>query len=179
MKAFIISCLIATTSMAAALPPMTGKTIPQNESFKWNWNMAKKGTVVVFLSAVCPCSNGHVDYLKKLKNNFPDYHFIAIHSNADEDQKMTDQYFFKVSLNFDLIQDEKSYMANLLSAHKTPHSYVISPEGEILYQGGVTGSSKAERAENFYLFDALKGHQLGKSIEVSKTRVLGCEIERN
>lgn len=175
----LLFLLIISSAWGRSLAPLSGETILDNKKIHWNWENASRATVVIFLSAVCPCSNGHVPYLKKLKEDFSDYNFIGIHSNIDEDQKTTLDYFKQVSLNFEIIQDSKSHFADLFNAYRTPHSYIVSKEGKILYQGGVTGSSRADRAEEFYLYEALKEHQSGKDIKTPQTRVLGCEISRN
>lgn len=179
MKTFFCLLLFVTSSWSSTITSLEGKTIPQGNTFKWSWSSAIKGSVVVFLSAVCPCSNGHITYLKKLKEEFPDYTFIGIHSNVDEDKTTSSAYFKEAKLNFEVIEDDKSRYADMFKAFKTPHSFIVSKEGKILYQGGVTGSSRAERAEEFHLYEALKDDQSGKSIKVSQTRVLGCEISRN
>ena len=138
----------------------------------------KNGTVVIFLSATCPCSDSHISYINELSTKFPKYQFIGIHSNVDEGQKITKEYFSKKNLKFPIIEDQNSDYANKLGASRTPHAYLISKEGHVLYQGGVTNSSKADNASEFYLFDALTAQQNDKKITVNETRVLGCEISR-
>ena len=93
-------------------------------------NDNETATVVVFLSAACPCSDSHVPYLKKLKLEFPQITFIAIHSNMDEDEKTTEAYFKAVNLPFDVIQDVEARLADQFQAFKTPHAFIISKQGK-------------------------------------------------
>ena len=97
-----------------------------------NVKPGNKGTVVVFLSAKCPCSDSHVPVLKKLAEEFKDFSFVAIHSNADEQIDSSKSYFETAKLPFPVLQDEKSKIADEYRAFKTPHVFVLSPEGKIL-----------------------------------------------
>lgn len=138
----------------------------------------KNGTVLVFLSASCPCSNNHVPVLRKLAEDFKDFSFVAIHSNADEPLEMSKNYFEAAKLPFPVLQDEKTKLADEYRAFKTPHSYVLSPEGKILYKGGVTSSASASASDKQYLRDALSDVSEGKALRVSEGRTLGCVIAR-
>lgn len=143
------------------------------------WGKDKKLTALVFLSALCPCSHSHLAYLTKLKEQHPEVEFLAIHSNRDEDHKTVEEYFSKNPLNFTLLKDDKSDWANRLKAFRTPHAYIISAQGEILYQGGVSDSTEVENAKEFYLADALNALKQNQSLKKSQTRVLGCPIARD
>jgi hypothetical protein len=177
MKTFILLILFSAPVMAS-IQKISGVNTVTGINTNLIIDNKKSGAVVVFLSALCPCSDSHIFYLKNLKEKFPTFDFIGIHSNADEELKITKEYFSKANLNFPVISDTNSLYANELGASRTPHSYLISNSGEILYQGGVTNSSKADKATEFYLSDALNSHKDGKKIKVTNSRVLGCEISR-
>ncbi len=148
------------------------------KSFELNLAQTETATVVVFLSATCPCSDSHIPYLKKLKAEFPQIAFVGIHSNMDEDAKTTENYFKTVNLPFTVIQDDKAKLADTFKAYKTPHAFIISKDQKILYEGGVTSSAKAHEASHFYLRDALQDLTHGKEIKVKEVRTLGCMISR-
>jgi thiol-disulfide isomerase/thioredoxin len=135
-------------------------------------------TVVVFLSAACPCSDSHIPFLKKLKNEFPQINFLAIHSNMDENEKTTETYFKKVNLPFLVVQDSDAKLADTFKAFKTPHAFILSKENQILYEGGVTSSAKAHEASHFHLREALLDLTSGREIKVKEVRTLGCMISR-
>lgn len=138
----------------------------------------KKALVVIFLSAKCPCSNSHVVEVQKLANEYPDFRFLAIHSNADELKENAKNYFQQKALSFPVVADENSQIADILRANKTPHSFVISKDGQILYQGGVTNSADAARADRHFLKEALEEIHQGKKVSVAEGRTLGCAIIR-
>lgn len=138
----------------------------------------KKGLVVVFMSAKCPCSNSHVKILKKLPQKYKDFKFVGVHSNADESKEIAQTYFKSVAFGFDVIEDQKSFLADQLQAYKTPHVFVISTSGEVLYQGGITNSAHADSADKNYLEEALEDISQNKKIRTSEGRTLGCIILR-
>jgi hypothetical protein len=120
-----------------------------------------------------------LSYLNELEKNNPQIEFFGIHSNADEDIETVKNYFSKNPLTFTLLRDNKSIWANRLKANRTPHAYLISPEGKIIYQGGVTNSTELRNATEFYLANAIKDISANHKIKKPQTRVLGCPIARD
>jgi peroxiredoxin len=138
----------------------------------------KKGLVFIFMSAKCPCSDSHVPLIKKLASTYKDFKFVVVHSNSDETKAETQKYFKKANFNFEVLADSKTQVADLFGAYKTPHAFVLSPQGEIVYQGGVTNSSKATSADEFYLDNALTDISKSQKVRVAEGRTLGCVILR-
>jgi peroxiredoxin len=139
-----------------------------------------RATVVLFLSSRCPCSASHEERIKELYNEFSPkgFRFIGIHSNQDESPSSARAHFEKAGLPFPVLQDSGAKIANALGALKTPHAYVLSPKGEILFQGGVDDSHIARDAKKFYLKTALSQIEQGQKPDPAEVRVLGCVIER-
>ena len=138
----------------------------------------KKGTVYVFMSAKCPCSNSHIPLLKKLAAEFADFQFYAVHSNLDEKNSDAVKYFKSVNLPFQILKDEETKLADTFQAFKTPHAFLVNAKGEIMYQGGVTNSSHADSADRQYLKEALLDVRAGKDVKTPEGRTLGCVIMR-
>lgn len=141
-------------------------------------NKDKKGTVLIFMSAKCPCSDSHVPLIKKMAEKYKDFKFTVIHSNLDETKTESQKYFKKAAFNFDVIQDVKTQIADQFQAYKTPHAFVLNPNGEVIYQGGVTNSSHAPAADEFFLENALNEINSGKAVSTPEGRTLGCVILR-
>jgi len=137
-----------------------------------------KNLVIYFLSAKCPCSHSHLPEIRRLAEKYKDLRFLAIHSNADEKADLTEEYFKKNPLPFLVLQDQDLKMADQFKAFKTPHAFVLSAQGETLYQGGVTSSSKADEADEMYLDEVLEDITAGKKPRRSEGRTLGCVIMR-
>jgi hypothetical protein len=138
----------------------------------------KNGTVVLFLSDKCPCSNSHLARIKQLVKDFPAFSFVAVHSNSDEPAKEAATYFKKADLGVPVIQDEKSRLADQYKARKTPHAFVLAASGEVLYRGGVTNSASGETADRQLLREALDDITAGRPIRTPSSRTLGCVIAR-
>ena len=138
-----------------------------------------QGLVVVFVSAKCPCSDSHVVELQQLVHDFPEFEFVGIHSNADEELDLSMTYFDGKKLPFPVIQDQNSELANQFKAYKTPHAFVLDREGHILYQGGVTDSAQFSRSNKKYLREALEDLQAKRPIRTAEGRTLGCVIARS
>lgn len=137
-----------------------------------------RGVVVTFLSAKCPCSNSHVKELKSLKDTYPEFDFVAVHSNPDEAPELTQAYFADINLPFPVIQDQKTALADQFGAFKTPHTFVVLKSGEIAYQGGVSSSKDFDRATEKFLREALEDLHQKREVKKKEGRTLGCVISR-
>lgn len=139
---------------------------------------AKKAVVVVFLSARCPCSNSHVTELKKLSEEYPEFNYVAIHSNTDEDAALSTKYFKEKNFSFPVIQDNDAQLADHYKAYKTPHAFVLNAKGDILYQGGISNSADCQKADRFLLREALVNLHNNEKVKTPEGRTLGCVILR-
>lgn len=176
---FLQSFLAPTLAQASApLAHLEGKDVVTDKVVTVDAAKSVKGTVLVFLSAKCPCSASHEELLNKLSADFKDFTFVAIHSNADETASDTKAHFEKTHLSFPVLQDQKNAWANQLGALKTPHAFVLNLKGEVLYQGGVTDSHTGPLAKQQFLKDALEDIQNGKTPRLKEGRALGCFIQR-
>lgn len=167
----------------AALPllshPIEGPDLLKETMVQLDPKAEPKPAVVVFLSAVCPCSASHEPTLTHLSKEFPAFRFVGIHSNVDESVAMARQHFVKAALPFPIIQDNHARIASELGAFKTPHAFIFSRSGEILYTGGVDNSHFAERASKHYLKEALVAIASGREPAEKENRTLGCIIKRD
>lgn len=176
----ILFLLLLQSHVSWALPAaLEGNNLLSGAPLSISTNSSQgKGLVVVFLSAKCPCSNSHIPLLKKLAAEFKDFRFLAVHSNGDEADSLSKAYFTKAELPFPVMEDKKSAVADELRAFKTPHCFVISPSGQILYQGGMTNSHNGAEADKQYLADALHDIESGKAVREANGRTMGCVIAR-
>jgi peroxiredoxin len=137
-----------------------------------------KTYAIVFLSAVCPCSNSHLTELKNLAKEYPNVEVIGVHSNLDESLEKAEAYFGAHELNFPVIQDKDNALADALGAFKTPHSYVVSA-GKIVYRGGVSDHQTYAPDARKYLREALEDLKQNRPVKTATTRTLGCAIPRS
>lgn len=173
---FVLIPLISVCAGAAPSSTIKGADVLSGKSLEVT--PKDQGTVVVFLSAVCPCSNSHVEELKNLSAEFPQFSFVAVHSNTDEDAQTTKEYFKKAAISFPVIQDGDAKIADEFKALKTPHAFVLSREGKMLYQGGVSSSRDIAKADRKFLREALTDLKENRAVQTPEGRTLGCTISR-
>lgn len=140
---------------------------------------SKSPTLLVFLSSKCPCSMSHVGELQTLAKEFPDVQFVGVNSNTDESLESAHAYFKSLNFNFPILRDEGLKLADRFRASKTPHAFLQGPDGKVLYQGGVSNSSKFPQADRKFLREALEDLKAGKKIRTPEARALGCAITRS
>jgi hypothetical protein len=151
---------------------LTGKPVSVPDS-------GSRVQVVAFLSAKCPCSAAHEPVLRDLFQEFSkDFMFVGVHSNQNEDIKITQAHFAGARLPFPVIEDREARIADRLGAIKTPHVFVLRGD-RVLYQGGIDDTSDGIDPQKHYLRDALVRIRSGKSPEISNARVLGCAIKKS
>ena len=141
---------------------------------------SSKATVYVFLSARCPCSNGHEGALKALHQEFAKkgFQFVGIHSNQNENPEETRAHFVEAKLPFPVVEDEGAKLADEFRALKTPHVFVKKGE-DSLFEGGVDDTASGMDSKKQFLRNALLEIESGKSVSQSRVRVLGCAISRS
>ena len=137
-----------------------------------------QGTVVVFLSAKCPCSASHVGEIKSIAQTYKNFQFVGVHANSNEGKSESQEYFKKTELPFPVLRDRDGKLANEFRASKTPHVFVIDPAGKVLYRGGVTDSKNCDNSGRNYLREALSDLAGGQKVRTAEARTLGCAISR-
>lgn len=180
IKALI--CLFLPTSLLVGLPALALTKLEGTDLLRQSAISVtaenKKGLVLVFLSAKCPCSNSHVHEVKKLSEKYKDFQFVAVHSNVDEDLKLTNAYFTNANFKFPVIQDKNNEIADKLTALKTPHAFIYLQNGEKAYEGGVSNSKDCEKSDRLLLREALEDLDMGTKVRTPEGRTLGCAITR-
>ena len=159
---------------------INGEDVVTKKSAETQISHAERATVIVFLSAKCPCSASHEAVIKRLflEYSFHGIQFVGIHSNIDEPYDVTRTHFEQTALPFSVIQDRSNQFADTFSALKTPHVFVLNPKGVPLYQGGIDDSHNEGEANKHYLKDALDEIASGKEPSRKMARTLGCMIKR-
>lgn len=177
----LLVAALAAASVFADLPTtIAGSDLVTGKPVKLEIAAAPRATVIAFVSAVCPCSGSHETELERLRAKYETegFRFIGIHSNQDEAAGASADHFRASPMKFPIVADAGAKIADAFGALKTPHTFVINPKGEILYQGGVDDSHLAAESKKHYLADALDAIAAGRRPEVAQTRTLGCVISR-
>jgi peroxiredoxin len=167
-------------SLETYSPKLFGMELTTQQHTSVSLTESKFGTVVVFLSARCPCSNSHMPGLKQLAKTYQPqgFNFVGIHSNFNETFEEASHYFRTAQLPFPVLQDQNVAIANEYQAYKTPHVFVIDTKLTVLFQGGIDDSKNSDQSSHHFLTDALEAIRKGEKPMHSNVRVLGCEIKR-
>ena len=112
-------CYTSASALAAQVPDaLEGKALGDSSSHR----IALKGarpTLVVFLSARCPCSASHEPALAELHKEFGgEVRFVGVHSNADETPDESVTHFRSAALPFPVIQDSGAKLANAFGVNQ-------------------------------------------------------------
>ena len=79
------------------------------------------------------------------------------------------------------ILDPKGDIGHLYSAKTTPPMFVISPQGQIIYNGAIDDKATTDPSDvngaNNYVSDALQEAMSGKAVAVASTRPYGCSVK--
>ena len=178
MENKLLGYFLSSVLFSASAHAYSGKDVMSGAAVSFP-SASAKATVLVFLSAKCPCSNSHEAKLKALYGEFSKqgFEFVAVHSNQDENEVLTLAHFKTAQLPFPVIADDHAALANEFKALKTPHVFLLK-DGKVLFQGGVDDSNDASLAQKNYLAQALSEAASGKPITQPLVRTLGCAIKR-
>ncbi|MEO6018588.1 MAG: thioredoxin family protein [Polaromonas sp.] len=80
-----------------------------------------------------------------------------------------------------LLMDESGKIGQLFGAKTTPHMYIVSPQGQLLYAGGIDSIASARvddiKTATNYVRQGLNEALGGKPISVAASRPYGCSVK--
>lgn len=192
---FALPLLLAATGAQAAatvgqpapditLKDTTGKTVRLSD-FKG------KHVVLEWTNPGCPFVRKHYD-----SGNMPatqkdaagkDVVWLAINSTEKasgdylEPAKLTSWLKERQSVPTAILMDEEGTAGRAYGARTTPHMYIVNPQGQLIYAGGIDSIASAKvddipRATN-YVKTGLAEALAGKPLTASTTRPYGCSIK--
>jgi thiol-disulfide isomerase/thioredoxin len=143
----------------------------------------KKAIVVVFIGLECPISNAYAPVLTELEKKYAkDVQFVAINSNALDTPAKIKGHAKEHKIEFPVLKDTANVVADKFGARRTPEAFILSPSGEVLYQGRIDDQFgigyKREGPTRRDLAEALDEVLAGKAVSKAKTDVAGCLISR-
>lgn len=188
-----VTLAAATFSAHAALE--IGSAIPQADKPMKATNgkmitlqqaKGEKGLIVMFSCNTCPfviksqARTHEMMELAKAKG----FGFIIINSNEaqrdDEDSyDAMKKYAEQQKYNVPYVVDEKSAMADLFGATRTPEVFLFNAEGTLAYRGAMEDNPINPKAsKEMFLRMAIDAVANGKSAAPNTTKSIGCGIKR-
>jgi peroxiredoxin/mono/diheme cytochrome c family protein len=145
---------------------------------------AKKAVVVVFVGTECPINNAFMPRLAQLHKEYADkgVQFLAINANCQDTPARIAGHAREHGIPFPVLKDSGNVVADQFGARRTPEAFVLSPDGQVLYQGriddqfGVNFKRAAPTRRD--LAEALDEVLAGKPVSRPTTEVAGCLIAR-
>lgn len=174
---FSASPAIGSSAPVFSLPESgSGGTISLSSELSRN-----KLTVVMFIATQCPYSNGYNERMEELEKT---YHprgvrILAVNSNVSEPAPEVVAHARKHGFTFPVLKDERSKVADLYDAQKTPEIFVIDAAGVVRYHGRIDEThTDPGNVKHPDLKNALDALLAGKPVPVAETKAFGCSIKR-
>lgn len=171
---FVLILLFSSPLYAVNLPVLTAYPAGTEK----NLGKIKKNKVLVFLSKTCPCTQQNIPYINELAKNYPDIEFIGVHSVRNATPADIEEIRKNYKAEFTIIDDHDLKMADALKANRTPQTFLLDENNDVLYSGGVTERTNPYNAKKLYLKNALAQLSAHEEITEKETRSLGCVILR-
>jgi peroxiredoxin len=82
------------------------------------------------------------------------------------------------AMTFPLLLDPSGEVGKAYGAKTSPHMYVITPEGTVVYNGAIDNDRSAGKlGDTNHVAEALAAVVAGKPVEVAETRPYGCSVK--
>lgn len=183
------SAFLNAAKVGVAAPEFSLKDLSGNKHSLSDF--AGKYVVLEWVNPACPFVEKHYDSgnMQALQKKWTDKGVVWL--SIESTKASHPQYFGKEKLakftetaethSTAFLLDDGGRVGKLYDARTTPHMYIISPEGTLIYNGAIDSIRSAnpmdvEKAEN-YVSAALYAAKAGKEISKSTTRAYGCSVK--
>lgn len=186
--------LLAIAPLAAADAPATSPVGKQIANFELHDHLGtahalkdwadKKALVVVFLGTECPLAKQYGGRLAELASKYEakGVAFVGINANQQDSLAEIDHYVREQKINFPILKDPGSLVADQFGAKRTPEAFVLDGKGTVRYWGRIDdqyaiGYAKSEPTKSF-VAKALDELLAGKEVSQPASEPVGCFIGR-
>lgn len=195
LPTYLIAMLAATLALASGVE--NGKAAPEFKLKDTAGNTHSlsdyegKYVVLEWINYDCPFVRKHYNSgnMQRLQKTFTakGVIWLAINSSAPGKQgNFSLKEILKRSADHQAafsayLMDQSGEVGRAYGAKTTPHMFVIDPDGNVIYQGGIddTPSTKVkdiEKAQN-YVAAALDAALTGKTVEITRSKPYGCSVK--
>ena len=145
-----------------------------------------RGKIVVleWFNFECPYSIYHyetTDTMVGLANKYKSSNvvWLVVNSTSHITPGANKEFTRKYKLPFPILDDRSGKVGRAYGAKTTPHMYIISPRGNILYEGAIDNSPLGRKKEGVinYVDKALAELTGGKAVTTSNTKPYGCSVK--
>ena len=142
-----------------------------------------KGKIVVleWTNEECPFVKRHygdIDTMIKLANANADVVWLAIDSTSTHTPEADAAWVQKEAIPYPVLSDPNGTAGKLYGAKTTPHMFIISPEGKIVYQGSIDNNPRGNKSIIVnHVEKALAELKAGQPVSEPATKSYGCSIK--
>jgi len=139
-------------------------------------------TVVMFWSCECPFVQPYTERISSLAKDYSSkgITFWAVNSNVTESTDRVKEHAKEKGYPFPVLKDDKSAVADLFNAQRTPEVFVINnSDMTLVYHGRIDDDKDASKVSSSDLKNALDNILAGQPVAVSTTKSFGCGVKRS
>lgn len=185
MRALLFACMFCLGACGhTAVPPTRDTTIAVTDgtAAQFHEYLARAPfTLLVFVSADCPCLTAHDGRLREL---FAAYgprgvQFLAVDSEVGTTVESAQREVKERGYPFPILVDRGAAVANQFGAEFAAYSVVVDRAGNVQYRGGIDSDRRKLHANaTFYVRDALENLLAGRAPQLTEGRTLGCVLRK-
>lgn len=171
---FLIFCFFSCIGFLAApcsAMSFTAKDILTGKTVMIDPQSSQKGTVLLFLSPSCPCTNNSLAEIREQAARYQSqgFKFYGINVDLNSAAKNRKAFYRAAQIGFPILHDTELKIARQLNIKLMADSVVLRPDQSVAYRGGI----KTEKDE-FLLFNALNEISQGQTVSKPVGEGMGC-----
>lgn len=142
-----------------------------------NFVQGKRGTVLIFVSSMCPCTDQHKSEVKQLMSvsQSRGISYYCVFSNITENDSRIGQFYRNIGWDMPYIHDADGKLAKRFGASRTPQVVMLDSVGQPVYRGPIDDSNKnLGRIEHAYLRNNVNALLNGESLAFTEIPAIGC-----
>ena len=148
-------------------------------------NFDKDIKVLIAFDTECPISKQYCNKISSLTEKYSEnIDFLFFLPGPYYNQKEVSEFFNENKIKTKYLIDDDFSITNSLNANVCPEVFIINSKSKVIYQGLIDnwvselGRTRQYTNQN-YLEDAIESILLNKKPNISKTKAIGCFIEKD
>jgi peroxiredoxin len=138
-------------------------------------------TVVVFISAQCPCLDAHLERLRALSTTYAPrgVQFVAVDPEVGGSPARAASEAAALGLPFPVMVDPGAKLANAVGAEYATFTVIVDRDARVRYGGGIdTDKRKLHPDATPYVAEALDDLLAGRPPRRTEGKALGCSLRK-
>lgn len=147
--------------------------------------MKKNGLLVMFSCNTCPVVHKYESRTLEVCKQAQENNIGVILLNPNEAYREKgdsyiemQEYATRLGYKWNYVIDDKSAMADLFGATRTPEIFLFNSDSKLVYHGAIDDNANSATSAISYMKPAIQNLVSGKKIDPEKTKSVGCTIKR-